>query len=101
LSCLISARYSPRYLIPLVWVVLSAAPLLVTTGVSVNRLVLGLSGDALIVGAGISVLLALISAILPKGSERVVRGLILVSAAAFVAYAVTVYFNDYRLLPQI
>lgn len=100
-SCLANIRSSPRYMIPIVWVALCTVPLLVTTGVTVNRMVLGLPGDALILGIGVAVFFSLIRACLPTKFDRLPRFLALASALIFVAYAITVYFIDYKNLPHI
>jgi hypothetical protein len=100
-SCIANIRSSPRYLIPIAWVPLCALPLLFTTGISVNRMLLGLPADVLILGIGVAEFLSLIRACLPAKFDRLPRFLALASALIFVAYAITVYFIDYKNLPNI
>jgi len=101
LSCLVNSRARQRYLILPVWSVLSWLPLLVTTGITPNRMLLGVPADMLMILLGACVPLDLIARWLP----RKLRWLTLVPLWAGVVFfgfqSVWTYFYDYIKFPNL
>jgi hypothetical protein len=101
LSCLAHARARQRYLILPVWSVLSWLPLLVTTGITPNRMLLGVPADMLMILLGACVPLDLIARVMPDRIRWIPKLPLWVAVGFFSFHSVWCYFFDYIRFPNL
>jgi hypothetical protein len=100
-SCLIHAISRQRYLILLAWSVWSWVPLLVTTGITPNRMLLGVPADMFLVLLGASVPVDLVNKLLPEKARWIPRLALLVAVLVFSYHSIRTYFADYIQYPNL
>jgi len=101
ITCIFNAKTSQRYLILPAWFMLSWLPLLVTTGITPNRMLLGVPADILMILLGACVPLDLIARVLPN-KLRWLSLLPLWAAVVFFSFqSVWTYFYDYLKFPNL
>jgi hypothetical protein len=101
LSCVVHAWRRQRYLILPFWSILAFLPLLVTTGITPNRLLLGVPADMLMILLGMCVPLDLIARYLPEKARWISRVPLWVVVALFSYHSVFTYFHDYIKYPNL
>lgn len=100
-SCLISAVKRQRYLIVPLWSVMAWAPLLVTTGITPNRMLLGVPADMLLILLGACVPLDLAARYLPARAKWVTMIPLWVAVILFCYHSIFTYFYDYIRYPNL
>lgn len=103
-SCLAHAVTRQRYLILLAWSVWSWIPLLVTTGITPNRMLLGVPCDMFILLLGACVPIDLINKVLPEKARWISRlAVFAVTVVVIVVgyHSVRTYFADYIQFPNL
>lgn len=101
LSCLVNACSKQRYLMLLVWSVLAWLPLLVTTGITANRMLLGLPTDLFIAVLGVCVPLDFVSRYLPEKFKWLPYIVLWVGVAIISYDSISAYFQDYIDFPNL
>lgn len=99
--CLISAWRQRRYLVFPAWSIWGWIPLLVTTGISPNRMLLAAPADFTMIALGAFGVLDTLGRFAPA---KIVVGLKLLLWGAFLSwcyYSATMYFADYIAMPNI
>lgn len=101
ISCLFHAITRQRYLIVLAWSVWSWVPLLVTTGITPNRMLLGVPCDMFIILLGASVPVDLINRFMPEKVRWIPRLALLAVVVVFSYHSIRAYFADYIQFPNL
>lgn len=101
LSCLLHARTQQRYLLLLVWSILTFVPLLVTTGITPNRMLLGIPADTLLILLGMCLPLDIIARYLPERARWVTLLPVWIGVALFSYHSIFTYFYDYLKYPNL
>ncbi len=101
LYCLWKAFTLKRWLIPVVWSTWAWIPLLVTTGVSPNRLLLGLPSDALLLVLGVFTPAEIAGRFLPRPVSMVLKFIAWLALGWLCYHSVHSYFLDYELAPHL
>ncbi len=101
LSCLFNARSKQRYLMLPLWSIMAWLPLLVTTGITRNRMLLGIPADLFIAILGACVPLDFVSRYLPE-KFKWLPYIILWLGVAIISYdSMSAYFQDYTDFPNL
>ena len=100
-SCLVQARSKPRYLMLPIWSVLAWVPLLVTTGITANRMLLGLPADLFMAMLGVCIPLDFVSRRLPDRFKWVPYTILWAGVAIISWDSVSAYFQDYIDFPNL
>ena len=100
-SCLANAITRQRYLILLAWSVWSWVPLLVTTGITPNRMLLGVPCDMFIMLLGACVPVDLVNRFLPEKARWIPRLALLAAVLIFSYHSIRTYFADYIQYPNL
>lgn len=101
IRCLTLSLSLPRYLVPLFWSVWAWIPLLVTTGITPNRMLLGVPADLFILVLGAFVPVDLISRYLSEKWSLVPK-LCVWAAVIWLSYhSASTYFHDYIEFPNL
>lgn len=90
-----------RFIIPLCWSIWAWIPLLFTTGVSPNRLFLGVPADVFFVVLGVYAPLELAKRFLPTPIVKTLAVIAWMGLGFACYYSASSYFVDYQLAPQI
>lgn len=101
LSCFINSAKRQRYLILPAWSILAWLPLLVTTGITQNRMLLGVPADLLILLLGAAVPLDLIARLIPLKVRWVSKLPLWIAVAFFCYHSISTYFYDYIKFPNL
>jgi len=101
MACLVHARKRQRYLILIAWSVLSWLPLLVTTGITPNRMLLGVPADMLIILLGACVPLDLINRFVPDKFHWIPKLPLWAAVVYFSFQSIWAYFYDYVKFPNL
>lgn len=101
LSCLAKARSKQRYLILIAWWALAWLPLLVTTGITPNRMLLGLPADLLLAILGACVPLDFVSQRLPQRFKWAPYAILWAGVAIISFDSISAYFQDYIQYPNL
>jgi hypothetical protein len=101
LSCLAHARQHQRYLALLAWSLLSWLPLLVTTGITANRMLLGVPADMLIILLGACVPIDLLARLFPERLRWIPKIPLWIVVVFFSVQSVWTYFYDYVKFPNL
>ncbi len=101
LSCIVHSITRQRYLILLAWSVWSWVPLLVTTGITPNRMLLGVPCDMFIMLLGACVPIDLINKVLPERARLIPRLALLAAVVVYGYHSIRTYFADYIQFPNL
>ena len=100
-SCLVNAVKRQRYLILPLWSILAWLPLLVTTGITPNRMLLGIPADMLIILLGACVPLDLVARYLPTRAKWITMIPLWIAVVLFSYHSIYTYFYDYIRYPNL
>lgn len=101
LYCIVKSCSLKRYLIPLIWSTWAFLPLLVTTGVTPNRMFLAVPSDMLLLVFGVFAPVQLCTSFLPKRLVWI-PNLLATCLLLWLSYhSATAYFIDYQRLPNL
>ena len=101
ISCLFKSLKAPHYLVLLVWSVWSWVPLLVTTGITPNRMLLGIPADLFIALLGACVPLDFVAKYLPPHFKSVPYMALWIVVALISYDSITAYYNAYIEFPNL
>jgi hypothetical protein len=101
LSCCVRATKHQRYLILPAWSVLAWMPLLVTTGITPNRMLLGVPADMFIILLGACVPVDLIARFLPEKFRWIPKLPLWAAVVVFAYHSIWTYFFDYLQYPNL
>jgi 4-amino-4-deoxy-L-arabinose transferase-like glycosyltransferase len=99
--CIFQGISNQRYLIPLGWSILAFLPLLVTTGISPNRMLLGIPADMFMMVLALFIPIDLATRFLPGRWIVVPRAIACGLVLWFSYHSVSVYFADYINYPNL
>jgi hypothetical protein len=101
ISCLFNSVKRQRYLILPAWSSLAWLPLLVTTGITQNRMLLGVPADILILLLGAVVPLDLIARLIPVKIRWISKIPLWIAVVIFCYHSISTYFFDYIKFPNL
>lgn len=99
--CLLEGFSQPRYFLPVAWSIFTFLPLLVTTGITPNRMLLGIPADTLMIVLALFIPVDLATRFFPGRWIAVPRALLCGLVLWFSYHSVNVYFADYINYPNL
>jgi 4-amino-4-deoxy-L-arabinose transferase-like glycosyltransferase len=101
LYCLMLARNQQRYLIVPLWSLVAFLPLLVTTGITPNRMLLGVPADVLLIMLGMCLPIDLIARYLPEKVRWATKIPLWFVVLVYSYHSIYTYFYDYVKFPNL
>jgi hypothetical protein len=101
LRCIVAAFTQWRYLIPLLWSILAWAPLLVTTGITPNRMLLGVPADTFILALGVYAPVDFVSRFAGGKILLFLTACLWLLFLSLAYHSVSTYFFDYVAYPNL
>jgi len=101
LSCLVNSFKRQRYLLIPLWSIWAWVPLLVTTGVTQNRMLLGVPSDILFILLGACVPIDLLGRCLPEKLRWIPKIPLWIAVFAFSYHSIFTYYFDYLKYPNL